>query len=218
MSDTPDDFPQVPGFGQLGEDPADFERRRIAGLDQDKAIAQLREIHNELVREREVEPAPMPALRLELAAAMKPLIGEAFANLTQFLGDLRHDIQAQTDLMRVIEAPMEAIADSHERASESFETLRRDLQDIGMETPAAIKDLARVMDTAGLNDAQSRAEKRFEALAISIERHLTSIVEVQNKSFQGLADDMVKILHLLERLQNRELRDAQQRAKKRVKA
>jgi hypothetical protein len=40
-----------------------------------------------------------------------------------------------------------------------------------------------------------------------------SIIEVQNKSFQGLALDMTKILHLLERLQARELRDAKHRVK-----
>lgn len=201
---------EVPGFGSLGEDPAEFERRRIANLNQAKDRSEL-VVDRE--PDREIASAQAPARRLELTEALKPLIAEAFGNLVHFLGDLKADIQAQTNLMRHLDVPMEAIVDSHERASESFETLRHDLQEIGMEAPAAIKDLARVMDTAGLNEAQSRAEKRFEVLARMIEGKLDAFLSAQAAAFKTRDEDMVKILHLLERLLARELREAKRRVK-----
>jgi hypothetical protein len=143
---------------------------------------------------------------------IQAVVGELARELRTTFTGLKRDLEANTQLLSVINAPMEAIAESHDRATVSFETLRRDLQDIGMETPAAIKDLARVMDTAGLNDAQSRAERRFEALAKTIEGKLDAFLSAQTLAYKGVCGDMEKILHLLERLQARELRDAKARA------
>ena len=135
---------------------------------------------------------------------------EAFGTLQRFLGGIQHDIQAQTRLMSFMDAPMEAITGAHERAAESFETLRRDIaNEFGA---GSLKELAKVIDTAGLADAQSRAEARFERLAEGIELRLKSIEKVQAETFKGLAADMLKVLHLLDRLQSRELREMQRRA------
>lgn len=206
MSDQPP-LHDVPGFGALGQSAEQFERGRIAGLSgQVPATARPPVIE----RDRSMSVAEQQR-RLEMTEALKPLVGEAFGQLTRFLGDLQHDIQAQTNLLATINVPLEAVADSHERASVSFETLRKEMSDIALETPTALRDLARVMDTAGLNDAQSRAERRFEVLAREIHDSMLKMVDAQATAFKGLALDMTKILHLLERLQARELRDAKAR-------
>lgn len=212
MSDQPD-YPQFPGFGTIGQSTDDFERRRIQALEKRIDTEQMVGASRPPVieRDRSVTVAEQQR-RTEMTEALKPLVGEAFGALTKFLGDLQLDIRAQTELMRTLDAPVEAVVASHERASESFETLRSDLAQIGLETPNAIKDLARVMDTAGLNDAQSRAEKRFEVLAREIHDSMRQLVDAQATAFKGIALDMTKVLHLLERLQARELREAKRRA------
>jgi hypothetical protein len=135
---------------------------------------------------------------------------EAFSGIRTQIANLSQGIEEQTRLLGHLDAPMEAITGAHERASESFETLRRDIADeLGA---GGLKELAKVIDTAGLSEAQSRAERRFEELAQAIERRLQSIEEVQKKTFTGLAADMLKVVHLLDRLQSRELREMQRRA------
>jgi hypothetical protein len=212
MSPQPDDVPEpphnVPGFGELGEDPEAHERQRVRSLSDEIAKFERPSV---IERDRTLIVADQQR-RLELTEALKPLIGQAFGQLTQFLADLQHDIKANTEMVAAMNLPAEAVVESHERASVSFETLRKDLHDIGMEAPAAIKDLARVMDTAGLNDAQSRAERRFEQLAKMIEGKLDAFLKSQTEAFKQRDEDMVKILHLLERLQARELREMKRRA------
>lgn len=150
--------------------------------------------------------------RSETQLMVQAVVGELSRELRGTLANLKEDIDANTRLLGVMNAPMEAITDSHERAASSFETLRHEIANIsGTGSSHAIEALTKVVDTAGLGEAQSRAERRFEELAISIERRLVSVIEVQNKSFAGLALDMTKILHLLERLQARELRETKRR-------
>jgi hypothetical protein len=138
------------------------------------------------------------ANRQEIAAVMAPMIREAFGELTSFLGDLKADIQAQTSLMQHLDAPMEAVVDSHERAAASFETLRGDIFRGGLDK------LEKVLDVSGLSEQASAAEKRMEALAARIEAKVDA-------AFKSHAEDMVNILHLLERLQARELRETKNR-------
>lgn len=198
--------------GELGQSAEDFEKQRIARLGDSAAV--IASPTPAIMRDRTVTVADQQR-RMEVTEALKPLVGEAFAGLQRFLEGVQHDIRAQTELMRAMDAPMEAITESHERASESFETLRGDLASIGLETPKALRELKDVMDTAGLNEAQSRAEKRFENLATLINDRLTGLVKAQEIAFKGIALDMTKVLHLLERLQARELRDLKKRARSR---
>lgn len=152
--------------------------------------------------------------KAELRVMVQAVVGELSRELHGALSSLKADIGDSNRLLKHIDVPLESITKSHEKAAESFETLREDLSRIGLETPGAIRDLARVMDTAGLNEAQSRAERRFEELTRRIEKQMEIIVDSQSKAFRALAADMVKVLHLLERLQARELADAKKRAKK----
>ena len=246
-------------FGQVGQDPENFEKQRILGMDVPMTPAQVEKYERQqdiatMARGRgparvramqgitpeslnqsaaglgpryNGEPLPIGprqdqlhppsrqvavqetrppdihrpmevANRQELAAVMAPMIREAFGELTSFLGDLKSDIQAQTSLMQHLDAPMEAVVDSHERAASSFETLRQDIFKGGLDK------LEHVLDTSGLTEAASRAEQRMDALAERIEAKVDA-------AFKSHAEDMVAILHLLERLQARELRETKNR-------
>lgn len=157
-----------------------------------------------LERSRPPVPAAAPApnmdvaTRQEVAGVMAPMIREAFGELATFLSGLKSDIQEQNDLLKHIDAPMEAVVDSHERAASSFETLRRDILDGGM------SKLEKVLDTAGLSEQASKAERRLEELVQRIDAKIDA-------AFKSHAADMVSILHLLERLQARELRETKHR-------
>lgn len=153
--------------------------------------------------------------RSEMQLMVQAVASELSRELRGTLANLKEDIEANTRLLGVMNAPMEAITDSHERASHSFETLRHEIASIsGTGSSPAIEALTRVVDTAGLGEAQSRAERRFEALAKMIEGKLDQFLKAQTTAFKGVALDMTKILHLLERLQSRELRDMKKRAEK----
>lgn len=141
---------------------------------------------------------PAESTHHEIAALMRPVLREAFGELGTALAGLKADIQEQTSLMRHMDVPMEAIADSHERASASFETLRKDISQGGLDK------LEKVLDVSGLSEQASAAEKRMEALALRIEAKVDA-------AFKSHAEDMVAILHLLERLQARELRETKNR-------
>lgn len=240
-------------FGALGQDPENFEKERILGVEMSKTPQQVEEFerqqdiasmargrgparvralqgntpeslnagatrYTEPDTGREVYPptarrytpldgtvvehVPQPSMevanRQELAAVMAPMIREAFGELATFLGDLKSDIKTQSDLMRHMDVPMEAIANSHEKAASSFETLRSDIFKGGLDK------LERVLDVSGLSEQASTAERRMEALAKRIEAKVDA-------AFKSHAEDMVNILHLLERLQARELRETKNR-------
>jgi hypothetical protein len=260
MSPQPDDFPNPPFFGELGESPEEFEGRRIraaelavkllneeqakipmredfgsteqeswdtpemtrsaiADMKASRAPARVRAGLEPLVsalREDQLHPpssALAEGLPREMALMVRTVIGELGRGLQQQFADLREDLAANTALLGVMNAPLEAITDSHERASHSFETLRREIADIsGTGSSPAIEALTKVIDTAGLSEAQSRAERRFEELAKAIEGALTATRIEFKASIDAVATSMVQVLHLLERLQARELREAKRRA------
>jgi hypothetical protein len=166
--------------------------------------------------EPEVHAPPLampPGVSAELGLMVREVIGELGRGLAQKFDDLRQDLEENTRLLGVMNAPMEAITDSHERAASSFETLRREIAGIsGSGSSPAIEALAKVVDTAGLTEAQSRAERRFEELAAAIVAALTETRKEVKQSIDACALNMLKVLHLLERLQARELREAKRRA------
>lgn len=137
----------------------------------------------------------------ERALVVRAVVGELSRELMHAFGDIKKDIEENTRLLGVMNVPMEAITESHERASASFETLRRDIFDGG------ISKLEQVLDATGLAEAASKTERRLEAL---IERLNAKI----DAAFKAHAKDMVMILHLLERLQARELRETKTRMQK----
>jgi hypothetical protein len=149
----------------------------------------------------------------ELGLVIHSVVAELGRGLAQKFDDLKQDLEENTRLLGVMNAPMEAIADSHERATSSFETLRRDISR-GIDATPAISALTKVIDTAGLTEAQSRAERRFEELARVIEGALQATRMEFKASIDAVAVSMVQVLHLLERLQARELREAKRRAEK----
>lgn len=173
------------------------------------------------VREAAEVRGPTPAMDLalpegfskEMTLVVTHVISELGRGLAQKFDDLKQDLEENTRLLGVMNAPMEAIADSHERASASFETLRRDIAQsrVGLTSSPALEQLTKVIDTAGLSEAQSRAERRFEELARAIEGALQATRIEFKASIDAVALSMVQVLHLLERLQARELREAKRR-------
>ena len=165
-------------------------------------------------REPEVHAPPValpPGVSAELGLMVREVIGELGRGLARKFDDLREDLEENTRLLGVMNAPMEAITDSHERAASSFETLRADISR-GIDTSPAIAQLSKLVDNAGLSEAQSRAERRFEELAAAISASLIETRKEVRDSIDSCSLNMVKVLHLLERLQSRELREAKRRA------
>lgn len=167
--------------GALGQSPEDFERMRVAALPK-------------------VDPMAV-AVAGEVRAVVQAVISEATQGLRKSMASLQEDVQAAASLMHMMDVPMEAIANSHERASSSFETLRRDILGGGLDK------LEQVLDTSGLADASSKAEKRMEALALRIEKAIKDALSENSKA-------MVQVLHLLERLHSREMNKTKKRARK----
>ncbi len=216
----------IPGFGRLGQSPEEAERERIENLERIetlklRGLVPLSEKAPAVVmRDRSVTVAEQQR-QLEVTEALKPMVAAAFGDLKGFLEGLRYDIVAQSELLASINVPLEAVTDSHERASASFETLRADMARMGVPDTSAIQELAKVVDTAGLGKAASRAEKRLDALVAKIEMRLHAIEVEQKKAAKEITGEMVKVLHLLERIYARELVDArilQLKAEKATKA
>jgi hypothetical protein len=167
----------------LGKSHEDAERDRVASLS---------------------PPAPVP--RREIASrgddvstkiAVREVMREVFREMAIEIQGIRHDIRANTDVLKMADVPLEAVADAHERASSSFENLRHDMLDMSQR----FGEVEGVMDTAGLKEAAGRAEARFEALAQAIKQQLT-----EN------SQNMVRVLNLLSKLHARELDRDNERA------
>jgi hypothetical protein len=177
-------------FGELGETEEQHELKRVRGLIGDEPPA----------------PPSVPEVfqansEKERSLMVQAVTTEVTRSLGQLVAGLQHDIQANTELMRMMDVPIESIVNAHERATASFETLRVDVMRGGLDK------LEKVLDTSGLTEQATKAEQRMEAMIARLEGKIDG-------AFKSHAADMVKILHLLERLQARELADAKKRAKK----
>lgn len=229
LNDAQANIPMRENFGgneQESWDTPEMTRSAIADMAAGRASARIRAglpaIPVQPGRENLQPPPPGGAGALalpegfseEMKLVVHSVISELGRGLAQKFDDLKADLEENTRLLAVMNAPMEAITDSHERAAHSFETLRREISQIsGTGSAPAIEALTKVVDTAGLTEAQSRAERRFEELAQAIEGALQATRIEFKHSIDTVAKAMVQVLHLLERLQARELREAKRRAK-----
>jgi hypothetical protein len=100
----------LPPEPQLGESPEAYEQRRIAALPVDGAPVALKPL--------------MPAQDVELRKAISIVVRQEFADVRHQLEQIRHDIASNTENLKLVDIPLEQVADSHERATHSFETLR----------------------------------------------------------------------------------------------
>lgn len=176
-------------FGELGETVEQHELKRVRGLigDEPPAPPSVPEVFRENADK-------------ERALMVQAVTTEVTRELGQLVAGLRADIVANTELMRMMDVPAESIVNAHERATASFETLRADVMRGGLDK------LEQVLDVSGLSDAASKAEVRMVNLVAALEKKIDAALTANSNS-------MVKILHLLERLQARELADAKKRAK-----
>lgn len=114
--------------------------------------------------------------KLATAAAVRLEMGA----VRQALSDLHHDIQANTEVLKLANVPLEQVADSHERASVSFENLSRQIGDVSQR----LSGVEQVIDTAGLRTAQQGAEARFNHLANLLEATCRELVLLQGRTIE----------------------------------
>lgn len=222
----------IPNTGKLGQSADAHERARIANLplrenfggndseswdnpeNTRSAIADMAASRAPaLIRAARDQPsralvAPAAALPANVPAEVGLMVHAAVRELSRELRgtfeELIHDVNANTRLLGVMNAPMEAITGAHERAAASFETLRRDVLGGGLDK------LEQVLDTAGLTEAASKTEKRLTELVTRLEAKIDAALKDNAKA-------MVEVLHLLERMHSRELHRANRRKLKKVK-
>lgn len=101
-----------PLVGELGESPEELERRRIAALPPDRAPVPLRPLLPD-ARERSVMRQELKVLVSELGREMREEVHQVAAAMRE-----------QAGALKTLDVPLEQVADSHERATHSFETLR----------------------------------------------------------------------------------------------
>lgn len=128
-----------PGFGALGEDPEAHERARVHGL-----------------AEAGPQPPVLAKERAELPAASE--VRAAKAVVRELLGEMRDQVRAVAteiksgnDLLRHLDVPLEQVADSHERATHSFETLRADIDRLAAQqalTDARVQEILKLVRQA----------------------------------------------------------------------
>jgi hypothetical protein len=148
--------------------------------------------------------ARVPDVPAEVGLMVHAAVRELSRELRGTMEELIHDVNANTRLLGVINAPMEAITGAHERASKSFETLRRDILGGGMDK------LEQVLDVSGLSEQASKTEQRLEALVTRLEAKVDQALTQNAKA-------MVDVLNLLNRLHSRELHRANRQKLKRAK-
>lgn len=193
-------------FGELGESTEDHEEARLADLAQAPLVG-------EELPKVPVRPAAEIALReegLRTALLIRPVMKEMTRQLQHEVDQLRQDIGDSNRLLKHLDVPLEQVADSHERAASSFESLRAEIRAIS----ARLHGVESVIDTAGLLEASARAEERMHGLAAAIRMQFTET-----------ARSMKQVLELLQALQDRDLdktrtrmRRASRRAVNKVRA
>jgi hypothetical protein len=218
----------MPNTGKLGQSAADFERDRIANLplrtnfggnEQEswdnpentrsaiadmaasRGPAMVRAAQNMQVRREPEVNRPGTAvanLPAEVGLMIHAAMQEVTRGLRGTMEELIHDVNANTRLLGVMNAPMEAITGAHERAASSFETLRRDILGGGMDK------LEQVLDVSGLSEQASKTEQRLAALMTRLETKIDTALTENAKT-------MVQVLKLLERMHSRELHKANRR-------
>lgn len=104
----------------------------------------------------------------------------------QALNDLAHDVKAVGEITQLMDVPLEQVADSHERASASFETLRGEIAALA----ETVRRFDQVLDQAGLHKAAHDSQERFLRLATSLENRMLEHSQT-----------MVKVLTMIEQIQ-----------------
>lgn len=169
--------PGVVNFGELGEDPETTERRRVATLgDRGPVDTHPSRGAMEIAAQAEAQRAVGTVLRAEMGG------------VRQALADLQRDIKANSEMLHMVDIPLEQVANSHERATQSFERLRAETADVS----ARLAGVEQVIDTAGLRRAQDGAEARFTRLADLLEKVIEELRVLQGGALEAAR---AKLMH-----------------------
>lgn len=166
----------VRDFGAVGDDEEAHEQRRVAALvDRSPVETHPSQGVMEIAAQASAQRAVSTVLRAEMGA------------VRQALADLQTDIKANTEMLRMADIPLEQVANSHERATQSFERLRAEMGSVA----AAVGGVVGVIDTAGLRAAQEGAEARFTRLADLMEGMLVELRTLQGGALERARERLV---------------------------
>jgi Skp family chaperone for outer membrane proteins len=117
MIDDPDEMIPMPAAaGQLGEDVEAHERHRLQTI-----------LDRSAVPVKATAPDTQVVAQAAAQRAVSVVMRQEMAGIRKAVADLQHDIQANTETLRMADVPLEQVADSHERATASFERLRSEI-------------------------------------------------------------------------------------------
>ncbi len=114
----------------LGKSPEQAERERIAGMPVDRAPVATRPV---------ADVAQAAAIRSGIQAVVR----QEFSEVRTAISALQHDVRANAEILKLADIPLEQVADSHERATHSFETLRGE----NVETQARLQAVETRLET-----------------------------------------------------------------------
>jgi prefoldin subunit 5 len=161
--------PQLPPHtGRPGESVEDFERRRVASVPA-KALD---------VRDHGAVGDNAFRRDLPVRVVVDEALQRAVGPVREEMATLRQAIEEQNRTLKTIDAPLEAIADSHERAATSFEALRHDIDSIS----TRLAGVEGVIDTAGLMKAHGESARLLQDISREVREQLKvtrdSLVEI----------------------------------------
>lgn len=171
----PADLPR--GTGTLGMSEEVAERERISQLPPRGAIAV-----------RETETAQQMQIRAQIRSEVGVVLRGEMGMVRAVLNDIAHDIRSNTEALQLADVPLEQVANSHERAAASFETLRGEIASVA----GRLAGVEQVIDTAGLRNAQAGAEERFKMLVVLLERTINELVTLQGGALEAARAQLAK--------------------------
>lgn len=160
----------LPHTGRLGMSPEVAEAERISQLPPRGAIAV-----------RETESPQDIQTRAQIQTQVGVVLRSEMGAVRAVVNELIHDIRTNTEALKLADVPLEQVANSHERAAASFETLRAEIASVA----GRLAGVEKVIDTAGLRRAQDGAEARFIRLADLLERTIQELVTLQGGALEA---------------------------------
>jgi hypothetical protein len=171
-------------LGEIGQSADHYEAARIAALCDKPLPSDAKAVAPLTPRGTDVSKAAEIAARQAVIYVMRTEV----TGIRQAIADMVHDIKSNTELVRTLDVPLEQVAASHERAAESFETLRHEIGSISQR----LSGVEKVIDVAGLRKAQDGAEARFQKLCALLEETVRGLMVLEGGALEAVRQRVVK--------------------------
>jgi hypothetical protein len=175
--------------GRPGQSVDDAERDRVAGLD----------------------PVPLAVYAGHAGSSnpfrdtlpVKAIVDQALQRVVEpmrtEMRELRAAIEEQNRTLKTIDVPLETVANSHERAASSFETLRHDIDSIS----TRLAGVEGVIDTAGLMKAHGESARLLQEISREVREQLKVTRESLGEIVRVLAKINADAIEATRRAQER---------------